>query len=234
MTLRGRAGFAFLLVLAFAMAPSIPSLATTMEPCPPIEEQAAPAPGAGEPRDAHLALASRIRGPLLELADPDGMISRSLDPGLVDGLLASLRRGIIRSDAPERTALDAARLASDLLRDPLAAAPPGSEESLALQRLALIAALETTAELHPELRDDLADAWRQSQGPSPVEILCECIRSGSWACGCQVHETGPGACEFGVNCQTHWGATCFGINIDGCVARVIMTIIRAAPDSDVP
>lgn len=234
MTLRGRAGFAFLLVLAFAMAPSIPSLAAGTEPGPPVGEQAAPGPDAGESPGAHHALATRIGVPFLDLVDPDGTIGRSLDPELAGGLLASLRRGVVRSEDPERTALDAARLASDLLRGPLAAASPGSEESLALKRLALAAAIETTAELHPELRDTLADAWRQSRGPSPVEVLCECIRSGSSACGCQVRETGPGACEFGVNCQTHWGATCFGINIDGCIAKVIMTIIRATPDSAVP
>jgi hypothetical protein len=234
MTLRGRAAIPFLLVLAFAIAPSIPSRAVEAEPCRAIEARAATRLDAGAARDARPFSPIPIRGTFLDLADHEGLIGRTLDPGLVEGILASLRRGLVRSDDPQRTALDAARLASGLLREPLAAATPGSEDFLALQRLALGAALETTVDLHPELRDALFDAWRNALGPSPVEILCECVRGGSWACGCDVHQTGPGACEFSVNCQTHWKATCFGINIDGCVAKVIMMIVRAAPDSAVP
>ena len=99
-----------------------------------------------------------------------------------------------------------------------------------IAKLAAVALADFLVEAHAELLPALATFTEESEtlGDSPIERICACDKSGSRACGCQVHETGA-ACSYSVMCPTVLRAACSAVNLHLCIAETMGQIFLAEP-----
>jgi len=99
--------------------------------------------------------------------------------------------------------------------------------------LATIAVADFLVDAHPELLPVLT-GFSEDLEPldSPIERLCECDKSGSRACGCQVGSTGSGSCNYKVLCPSVLRAACSAVNLHLCIAETLSGLF--VPERDDP
>ena len=170
-------------------------------------------------------------GPAFSRLDPDrsirGTVDRDVSRRIVQGVQRDTRRGEIWTETLFSALGAVSAEITRLDREGRLAGPSRHE----IGALAVIAVLDAVVAEHPELEPALngfAEDLDQLEA-SPVERICSCDRSGSKACGCSVLSTGPGECNYKVQCPTLGRAFCSAVNLEMCVAESVMDIVHLAP-----
>jgi hypothetical protein len=158
------------------------------------------------------------------LLDPDGEISRRIDPDIASHLVDRLRRETRRSPSGGQTLFDALRVAASELEALESRGVLDSDNRPVIGAFVVLAVVDLMVERHPRLALDLRTR-SSSDGTSPIERMCSCDRSGSRACGCLVSSTGSGTCQYRVWCGSFLRAACSAVNLELCIAREVIDIV---------
>lgn len=145
----------------------------------------------------------------------------SVDPHLGARLRGELERRVARGATWAETLFHALSVMSAQI-DALEREGVLRRDRVSIGAFLTVSVLQLMVDLHPELRDEVDDAF--TEGLSPIERMCECDKRGSRACGCLVISTGSGSCEYKVSCPTYGKALCSAVNVELCIADAITDI----------
>lgn len=167
---------------------------------------------------------ARPDGPALSLADPDHTLRRSVDPAVVARLHGRLEREPLRGRVWTETLFRTlAAVASEIDALEMQGQLDGDTRR-EIGALSVLLAVDEIVDAHPELEPTVTYALA-SVGPSPIERICMCDKRGSIACGCHVSSTGPGECEYRVQCPSYMKAGCSVVNFEMCISETVIDII---------
>ena len=143
---------------------------------------------------------------------------QSIDPRLGARVRGELERRIARGATWPETLFNALAVMAAQI-DALEREGVLQNDRVSIGAFLTVSLLQLMIDLHPELADDVDDAF--TEGLSPIEELCDCDKRGSRACGCLVVSTGAGSCEYRVSCSSFGKAFCSAVNVELCIADTI-------------
>ena len=159
-------------------------------------------------------------GLAFSVLDPEHVVRNAVDPDLRDRLVQRVESDTVRGALWTETmfsALAAVTAEVNRLQDEGRLDAAGRKD---IGALAAIAVADTLVHTHPELGPALG-ALADLQD-SPIEEICECDKSGSRACGCDVRQKGAGDCNYDVLCPSFGKALCSTVNLEMCITKTVM------------
>jgi hypothetical protein len=167
-------------------------------------------------------------GLAFSVLDPDRAVRDAVDPDVRDRLVQRVESDTVRGSVWTETmfsALTAVTAELNRLNDEGRLDAAGRKD---VGALAAITVADTLVHVHPELGPALG-ALADLQG-SPIEEICDCDKSGSRACGCDVREKG-GDCVYDVLCPSFGRALCSTVNLEMCITKAVFGLF--SPNSGV-
>lgn len=167
-------------------------------------------------------------GPATAMLDPAQTLRRSVDPGIAGEIAGRLQRDTHRGDVWTETLFGTLAVATAEIHELSADGRLSDSNRRKIAALTAVLIVDRVVELHPEQLPVVGASLSSStEGPSPIERICECDKRGSRACGCRVYNTGAGSCEYRVLCPSVLKAGCSAVNVEMCIADTVLGIFSA-------
>jgi hypothetical protein len=166
----------------------------------------------------------RTDGPATGLLDPERKLRRAVDPEIAGELADRLQRDAHRGRVWTETMFGTLAVATSEVNELTLGGRMNDSNRYEIAALTAMLVVDEVVELHPEL-GPVVRANLSRDDRSPIERICECDRRGSQACGCYIQSTGPGKCQYRVLCPGLFKATCSAVNVEMCIAEVVIGII---------
>jgi hypothetical protein len=164
-------------------------------------------------------------GIAFSVLDPDRSVRDAVAPDLTQRILVRLQEGAARGELWSETMFSALAAVSAELTEIDREGRLEASSRRETASVAAIAVVDFVVDAHPELLPALA-GFTEDAGTmgSPIERICECDKSGSKACGCQVSSTGSGDCNYSVLCPSALRAACSLVNLNLCIAETVSSV----------